>query len=95
MGGLESHQIDHDTLNFAWNIALGVHLAWVDPEKLNSGKCCHFPPYTNPKIAKWTLLVDRTPIKLTATRLISRAQAVYSAPCMHLAWADPGILYIT
>ncbi|KAJ7873248.1 hypothetical protein B0H14DRAFT_3438342 [Mycena olivaceomarginata] len=32
--------MDCHTLDFACNIALRVHPAWIDPGKLKSGKCC-------------------------------------------------------
>jgi hypothetical protein len=57
-GGQECHQIDCHTLNFAWNIAPGMHLAWIGPGNLNSVKCCHFPPNASAKTAKWLLMVD-------------------------------------
>ncbi|KAJ7480401.1 hypothetical protein B0H11DRAFT_1724826 [Mycena galericulata] len=65
------HQIDCHTLNFASNIAPGMQLAWIDPGKPNSVKCCHFPPNASPKIAKWLLMVDTNAIKSIATRSIS------------------------
>jgi hypothetical protein len=71
-GGHKCHQIDCHTLNFAWNTAPGMHLAWNDPGKLNSVKCRHFPPNASPKIPKWLLMVDRNAIKLLATCSISR-----------------------